>query len=605
MMLQALIAYAERKKLGESPDFEPVGIRWLIPLDARGKLAGGPIPQFEDGKPDSKKPKPRRVVRPKSDPDFVGHGRSYFLCDTLDRCLLLTDDEAKQAKRKVNQDYFIQLMENAAKDCPGERTRLQLMASFLRDADQLKNLHAKLTAKKADPSEKAAFQVDGVELLKSEELFAWWQQQCERERAVAKNEQAVCLATGRFGPVCRTTGFIKGLTEDTKLISFNKQCPAFESYGLEQAANAPISVEAEEKFRSALDDLIQRSRYHRLEFNGTFYLHWTKEDVYDPTDLLAEPNPQEIANLLKSVERGGRYAVDNPNDYFAAAVCANGPRLVVRDWIESTVPIVSGNIARWFRDLRIVEPSGQNTKCEFSLWELMSTLVTKKGGKSPDWKRLPPQVATETLFATMRGDPDALQGQTLPSTALVLALQRQTVEFRKPGDKFDPKLNPARLALIKACLLRPSKSQNNNTQTKDNIMTECLNPESRDSAYLCGRLFAVFDRLQELGLPGVNAGVVQRYYASASTTPAIVMGRLFRNAQFHLDKTESRWGGGAAENVRKHFEEITCALGDKFPATLDLEGQGRFALGYYHQKADFRRRTAERKEAEAKAEAAA
>jgi CRISPR-associated protein Csd1 len=72
-----------------------------------------------------------------------------------------------------------------------------------------------------------------------------------------------------------------------------------------------------------------------------------------------------------------------------------------------------------------------------------------------------------------------------------------------------------------------------------------------------------------------------------------------------LDKTESRWGGGAAENVRKHFEEITCALGDKFPATLDLEGQGRFALGYYHQKADFRRRTAERKEAEAKAEAAA
>ena len=134
-------------------------------------------------------------------------------------------------------------------------------------------------------------------------------------------------------------------------------------------------------------------------------------------------------------------------------------------------------------------------------------------------------------------------------------------------------------------------------------MTECLNPESRDPAYLCGRLFAVFDRLQELGLPGVNAGVVQRYYASASTTPALVMGRLFRNAQFHLDKTEARWGGGAAENVRKDFEEITCALGDHFKPTLTLEEQGRFALGYYHQKADYRRRTAERKEAEAKADA--
>ena len=116
MMLQALIAYAEREKLAENPDFERVGIRWLIPLDRSGKLAGGPIPQFEDGNPDAKKPKPRRVVRPKSDPDFVGHGRSYFLCDTLDRCLLFAEDEAKQAKRKVNQDYFIQLLENAAKD---------------------------------------------------------------------------------------------------------------------------------------------------------------------------------------------------------------------------------------------------------------------------------------------------------------------------------------------------------------------------------------------------------------------------------------------------------------------------------------------------------
>ena len=46
----------------------------------------------------------------------------------------------------------------------------------------------------------------------------------------------------------------------------------------------------------------------------------------------------------------------------------------------------------------------------------------------------------------------------------------------------------------------------------------------------------------------------------------------------------------------KDFEAITCALGDKFPVTLDLEGQGRFALGYYHQKAEYRRRTAERKE---------
>jgi CRISPR-associated protein Csd1 len=113
-------------------------------------------------------------------------------------------------------------------------------------------------------------------------------------------------------------------------------------------------------------------------------------------------------------------------------------------------------------------------------------------------------------------------------------------------------------------------------------------------------LFAVFDRLQYFALGGVNAGVVERYYASASVTPALVMGRLFRNAQFHLAKAE----GGIAENVRKDFETITCALGDKFKPTLTLEEQGRFALGFYHQKADYRRRTAERKEAEAKVQSA-
>ena len=106
-------------------------------------------------------------------------------------------------------------------------------------------------------------------------------------------------------------------------------------------------------------------------------------------------------------------------------------------------------------------------------------------------------------------------------------------------------------------------------------MTESLNTKSKDPAYLCGQLFAIFDRLQYLALGRVNAGVVERFYASASTTPSLVMGRLFRNAQFHLAKA----GGGAAENVRKDFESVTTELGNQFPPSLDLEEQGRFALG--------------------------
>ena len=193
---------------------------------------------------------------------------------------------------------------------------------------------------------------------------------------------------------------------------------------------------------------------------------------------------------------------------------------------------------------------------------------------------LPPQISTQLLHGALRG-----RAVPMPLAALAAAVRRQQLDQEN-------KLNPARIALIKACLIRTQDNSNHNHQQTTQTMTESLNAESQDSAYLCGRLFAVFDRLQYLAQGQVGAGVTERYYASASVTPALVMGRLFRNAQFHLAKA----GGGVAENVRKDFEEISCALGDQFKPTLTLEEQGRFALGFYHQKAEYRRRTAERKE---------
>jgi len=243
------------------------------------------------------------------------------------------------------------------------------------------------------------------------------------------------------------------------------------------------------------------------------------------------------------------------------------------------VPEVERHIAEWFQDLGLVPPDGFGVKRDFKFGALLYGMVRA------ELAELPPQISTQLLHGALRG-----RSAPLPQSALAAALRRQQLDQEN-------KLNPARLALIKACLVR-SQPQSTINYQQQAPMTECLNPESRDPAYLCGRLFAVFDRLQYLALGGVNAGVVERYYASASVTPALVMGRLFRNAQFHLAKAE----GGIAENVRKDFETITCALGDQFKPTLTLEEQGRFALGFYHQKAEYRRRSAERKEAEAKAQ---
>ncbi len=586
MMLHALIAYAERENLGDA-DFEPVGVRWLIPLDAAGKLAGGPIPLAEN--PDEKKPRAKQFARPFTSPNELNQGtKSHFLCDTLERATLLLDAKAadKAPARHVQHDYFKALFTEATSSCPTEARRLNAVLGFLNNADSVASLHRQLTEAKAKPSDNAAFAVDGFNLLDSEPLKQFWRDRRRRASAGAARTQRICIATGELAETLDTTEKVKGvpggLATGTNLISFDKD--SFRSFGLEQAQNAALSAPAELKVRSALNKLIEISRNQKLVFNDTVHLHWSHQPMeMDPLDPVVSGDPQLIEKLLTSVHRGQQIVGpdENANAYYCLSLSGNGARIVVRDWLESTVEEVRNHVAEWFQDLALVPPEGAGMKRDFKFAALLYGTVRA------ELDELPPQTPTQLFHGALRG-----RSVPLPQSALAAALRRQQLDQEN-------KLNPARIALIKACLIRSPNSPNNNSRTKDTSMTECLNPESRDPAYLCGRLFAVFDRLQELGLPGVNAGVVQRYYPSASTTPALVMGRLFRNAQFHLDKTEARLGGGTAENVRKDFEAITCALGDQFPATLDLESQGRFALGYYHQKAEYRRRTAERKEQQA------
>jgi CRISPR-associated protein Csd1 len=566
MMLQALMAYAEREGLGDA-DFKKVGVRWLVPIDTAGKFTTTLIPLSDD--PSAKKLKPKKLIRPNSDPDFVAHGKSYFLCDTLERSLLFVEDPSKRKKRCINQAYFISLLEDAAKACPDSANSLRSLVMFLRNPNELARVHRAFAEVNAKGSDNAAFSVNGLELLKSEELQNYWRTRCAAERGKQDAENGVCLTTGKLGPICRTTHFIKLLGEDTKLISFNKECPAFESFGFAQASNAPVGLDAEIKFCAAFNKLIEISYEQKLVFNNTIHLHWTRTPVdFDPLDPIVSGDPDAIARLLRSVQDGHRVRGIDANDYYAISLSGNGARIVVRDWLESTVPEVERHVAEWFKDISIISPEGTGIKCEFKFGALLYGMVRA------ELDELPPQVSTQLFQGALRG-----HAVPLPQSALVAAVRRQQLDQEN-------KLNPARMAIIKVCLLRSPNRKESDT------MTECLSPDSRDPAYLCGRLFATFDRLQYLALGNVNAGVVERYYASASTTPALVMGRLFRNAQFHLAKSDD----GVAENVRKDFESITCALGDNFPSSLTLEEQGRFALGYYHQKAEYRRRSAERKE---------
>ena len=113
--------------------------------------------------------------------------------------------------------------------------------------------------------------------------------------------------------------------------------------------------------------------------------------------------------------------------------------------------------------------------------------------------------------------------------------------------------------------------------------TMSLDPTNTNPGYRLGRLFAVLERIQERANPGINATIRDRFYGAASGTPVTVFGNLMRLKNHHLSKLENV---GERVNYEKLIGEIMSGIGD-FPAHLPLADQGRFAIGYYHQKQDF------------------
>ena len=120
--------------------------------------------------------------------------------------------------------------------------------------------------------------------------------------------------------------------------------------------------------------------------------------------------------------------------------------------------------------------------------------------------------------------------------------------------------------------------------------------ETPDPAYNCGRLLAIFDdlQMQAHGYKLEGAGVVERYYGSASSAPNSAFGILWRLHQHHLRKISRNGDTGkrAAEAIKRRIGDIAALfpqpasnLPPQFPRTFSLQEQGRFALGFYQQMA--------------------
>jgi CRISPR-associated protein Csd1 len=176
----------------------------------------------------------------------------------------------------------------------------------------------------------------------------------------------------------------------------------------------------------------------------------------------------------------------------------------------------------------------------------------------------------------------------------------------KAGNKKGSLVSLARLrapiSLIRMCI-------NDQFQHRGkSYMSEGLDETCKIPAYVYGRLMAVYENLQwaandaeqkqrlgktkiKFSKREINLTVSDRYYGLASTVPRAAFPLLERLSRAHmrnLRRNNRRAANAIGAKIEELYEFLKNLHGGPFLSHLGLEGQGLFALGYYHQKARFR-----------------
>lgn len=590
MLLERLKEYAERA--GEAippPGYEKTTIKWIIPLDGSGK-AGPLIPTTgRGGKYDRGKEylAPHRLrtstaIRPK----LLADNGEY----TLGRPKSGVSSTAQ--RKRINRCHaaFIDLVRECVTET--KEPTVQTVLKFLESPK------SELTIPEDfEPSQNITFQVEGtlpIHLPAVKQFWAkyFWDAVLTGESAededtkeaqvgvsdvssVLRSSEMECIICGKItSAVPRHPFQIKGIPgrrAGAALISANS--PSFESYGLRASLIAPTCRDCADVYIKSANLLIQ-SESNSISVGPCTYVFWTKDEWdFSPARLLSDPQPEEVKALIKSVFSGKQEATTiDSNPFYAVALTANRSRVVVRDWLETTVEGVRKTLARWFQLQAIIGEWGETDVFPFPIqgyWKRQSKTwveglaesLVPKVKQSRNIQELNPEVPTILLQV-------ALKGGMIPKWLLFQAVRRNRLEQM---------VTRCRAALIKMVLLSQQESY-----LKEDAMTE-LELENYDPAYLCGRLLAVLERIQQTAIPGVTATITDRFFGTASSAPASVFGHLIRGAMAHLAKLRKE-KPGTYEALRRKLSQLQEPL-KTFPKTLTLEQQGLFGLGYFHQQA--------------------
>ena len=190
--------------------------------------------------------------------------------------------------------------------------------------------------------------------------------------------------------------------------------------------------------------------------------------------------------------------------------------------------------------------------------------------KKSESKDIPPQLAGEYMRSV-------LTGRFYPKTMLTRMIGR----IRSDGY-----ISGLRVAVIKAVI-------NRNSLYREELKMG-LNEETHDIPYRLGRLFAIIELAQSSALGELNAGVRDKFYGGASSSPHSTFPLLLDNYRTHISALrkgrKAKWVKGDPKKLANWLEgkvgEIIGVFDAEtpFPRHLSLEEQGRFVVGYYQQR---------------------
>lgn len=389
------------------------------------------------------------------------------------------------------------------------------------------------------------------------------------ENQVDEDQHGICLITGKSDSIARLHRPISGVNKKPApfLAVNNLESPAFSSFHKKQGHNFPTSEEAAFKYATALNTLLKPNSKQKLRIGDTTTVFWSEKKSHLEDDfgaLFDEPdkdNPDKLVDkvrsLLKAVDTGSLPAEDNETRFFILGLSPNSARISVRFWHTGTVSEFSSKVAKHFHDLEIVHAPHQRD--HLSIWWLLRSIAAL--GKSDN---IPPNLAGDWMRTI-------LNGSAYPETLFQSAIRRIHAERQ---------VSYERAAIIKACLNRKPRFH----ILPEKEITVSLDKDNTNPGYRIGRLFAVLEKIQEEASPSINATIRDRYYSAASGTPASVFPILLRMKNHHLGKLEM----GREIYFEKLMGEVVSDIAaDGFPSQLSLADQGRFAIGYYHQRQNF------------------